>query len=74
MSSSARIVDARGMLCPWPVLRLCRAVREHAGAESFLVLADDPAADREIAQLCKERGWGFSHDANREHAFNVVIF
>jgi len=74
MTSSEIVVDARGMLCPWPVLRLGRAARELGGAGGILVLADDPAAHREIEQLCDERGWHFSRDDNRKHAFHVVIF
>jgi len=74
MTSAEILVDARGMLCPWPVLRVSRAARDLQGQGSIMVLADDPAADRELEQLCGERGWRFSRDANREHAFHVVIF
>lgn len=48
-------IDARGMRCPWPVLRLARAARE--GAESVLILADDPIAPGEIAALAQVQGW-----------------
>lgn len=41
-------VDARGLRCPWPVLRAARALRE---ADCVEVLADDPAAARELAAL-----------------------
>ncbi len=40
------MIDARGMRCPWPALRLARALRNSPG-ESFALLADDPAAERE---------------------------
>lgn len=49
-------VDARGLRCPLPALRLARAVRE-GGAGSYLLRADDPAAQRDIPALCAERGW-----------------
>ena len=52
---SAALVDARGLRCPWPALRLARAVRE--GAASVRIVADDPAAPREITALAAERGW-----------------
>ena len=51
------LVDARGMLCPWPALRLSRAAREAGGRGRIRLLADDPAAPRELAALCHERGW-----------------
>ncbi|MFN4356172.1 sulfurtransferase TusA family protein [Sphingopyxis alaskensis] len=50
----ARLVDARGMRCPWPALRLARAMRE---AEAVLLVADDPNAGREVAALAAEHGW-----------------
>lgn len=48
------VVDARGMRCPWPALRLARALRE---ASDVLLLADDPQAGREVAALADEHGW-----------------
>lgn len=50
----AQIVDARGMRCPWPVLRLARAMR---GQSSALLLADDDNAAREVKALAAEQGW-----------------
>jgi tRNA 2-thiouridine synthesizing protein A len=50
----ALIVDARGMRCPWPALRLARAMRD---AHDVLLIADDPQAGREIAALADEHGW-----------------
>ena len=47
------VVDARGMRCPWPALRLARAMR---GARDVLLLADDPQAGREAAALAAEHG------------------
>ncbi|ATE63421.1 sulfurtransferase TusA family protein [Rhizorhabdus dicambivorans] len=49
-------VDARGMRCPWPVLRLARAMRELGGGP-VLILADDPIAPGEIAALAAAQGW-----------------
>lgn len=48
------VVDARGMRCPWPALRLARAMR--AGRD-VLLLADDPQAEREVAALANDHGW-----------------
>jgi tRNA 2-thiouridine synthesizing protein A len=70
MSGDPRLVDARGMLCPWPVMRLSRAARE-AGSGAIRILADDPIAGKEIAALCAERGWTFS--AEGEDSFRVEL-
>jgi tRNA 2-thiouridine synthesizing protein A len=72
MSLDPRVVDARGMLCPWPVIRLSRAARE-LGTGRLRVLADDPAAPREIALLCQERGWHFSQEPQDKDTFEVLI-
>jgi len=53
--TKATEVDARGMRCPWPVIRLGRAMREKGGP--VLIRADDPIAGREIATLALARGW-----------------
>ncbi len=52
--AAAVVVDARGMRCPWPALRLARAMR---AASDVLLLADDPQAGREVAALAAEHGW-----------------
>ncbi|RJF86002.1 sulfurtransferase TusA family protein [Sphingomonas cavernae] len=51
------LVDARGMRCPWPVLRLARAAREAGAGATIRIVADDPIAAGEIAALAEERGW-----------------
>lgn len=73
MTGGEELVDARGLRCPWPVLRLCRAAREMASPGAIRILADDPAAGREIAQLCTERGWKFAADRAETDAFIVLI-
>ena len=52
-------VDARGMRCPWPALRLARAMRE---AADVLLIADDPQVGREVAALASEHGWRIEGD------------
>ncbi|WP_447750777.1 sulfurtransferase TusA family protein [Sphingopyxis fribergensis] len=62
-SASTLVVDARGMRCPWPALRLARAMRE---AADVLLIADDPQAGREVAILADEHGWQVEGDAAAE--------
>ncbi|WP_299329257.1 sulfurtransferase TusA family protein [Parasphingopyxis sp.] len=54
--SDARAVDidARGLKCPWPALRLARAMRQ---TDRAVIVADDPIAPAEIASLAGEQGW-----------------
>jgi tRNA 2-thiouridine synthesizing protein A len=54
---SALLLDLRGMRCPWPAIRVARAIREAPGGAEILAVADDPIAPREIAAVAGERGW-----------------
>ncbi len=46
------LIDARGMRCPWPAIRVAKAIRDGAPLP-IEVLADDPAAPRELAAVAK---------------------
>jgi TusA-related sulfurtransferase len=48
-------VDARGRMCPAPVIELARAARR-LGTGVVAVLADDPAAATDIPAWCSMRG------------------
>jgi len=51
------LLDLRGMRCPWPAIRVARAIREAQAGAVILAVADDPAAPREIGAVAAERGW-----------------
>ncbi|MFD1786444.1 sulfurtransferase TusA family protein [Sphingomonas floccifaciens] len=50
-------IDARGMRCPWPALRLAKALRN--ADDAVEVLADDPIAPRELENVAIAAGWTF---------------
>ena len=67
-------IDARGMRCPWPAIRLARALREHPG-EDIEILADDPAAGRELTQLAIAAGANIAAiEALGIHGFRVFPY
>ena len=47
-------VDARGLLCPLPVLRLARALRRAPAGTVAVLLATDPAAVADVEAFCRE--------------------
>lgn len=57
MADDPVVVNARGMKCPWPVLRAARALRE---AQAIVIEADDPIAPAELAALAASHGWTFA--------------
>ena len=48
-------IDARGLRCPLPVLRLRRLTEDRAGRVELLT--DDPAAEADVPAFARERGW-----------------
>ena len=51
-------VDARGLLCPLPVLRARKRLEPLAPGAVLEVLADDPAAAVDMPHFCAEAGHG----------------
>jgi tRNA 2-thiouridine synthesizing protein A len=49
-------VDARGVYCPIPVLRLAKAFRDQPAGTVARLLATDPAAVEDVEVFCRERG------------------
>jgi len=51
-------IDARGLKCPWPAIRLAKAMRD-SEAGDYLIRADDPAAPGEIERVALAAGASF---------------
>lgn len=49
-------VDARGLMCPLPLLRLKMALKEMAQGELVRVLATDPAAHLDLGVFIEQAG------------------
>ncbi|MEM6823692.1 MAG: sulfurtransferase TusA family protein [Pseudomonadota bacterium] len=49
-------LDARGLLCPLPVLKAAKRLRAMARGEVLRLLADDPAAVVDVPHFCTEQG------------------
>jgi tRNA 2-thiouridine synthesizing protein A len=63
-------IDARGMRCPWPVIRLAKAVRD--GANRVTIYADDPIAPAEIGALAETNGWTVTAD-DAGHCWHIAV-
>ena len=51
-----RVYDASGLLCPMPVLRANRALRELTSGQVLKVIATDPAASQDFPSYCRQTG------------------
>lgn len=55
-ASSTEVVDARGTLCPQPIIDLARWWRAHPEAAEVRLLADDEAARVDVPAWCRMTG------------------
>lgn len=56
---AAAVLDARGLRCPLPVIRLAALVRDRPELTTVVVLATDPAAAHDMPAWCRMRGHTF---------------
>lgn len=49
-------LDAKGLLCPLPVLKARKRLQALASGQVLRVLADDPAAIVDVPHFCAEAG------------------
>lgn len=50
------VLDARGLRCPVPVIRLARVARDAAPGALLTVVATDPAAQHDVPAWARMRG------------------
>ena len=56
ISESNKTIDVRGLYCPSPALQTTVELSKMQVGEILKVLADDPAAEDDISELCHKRG------------------
>ncbi len=69
-NAAPRVIDARGLKCPWPVLRAERAMRE---GQAFILLADDPVARDDVPAMARRHGWGALCDREAGAAVRISL-
>ena len=57
-----RLVDARGLLCPIPLLRARAALATLEPGDTLVVLATDPEAPIDLAALAADEGLVFERE------------
>jgi tRNA 2-thiouridine synthesizing protein A len=55
-ASDDRVLDARGLRCPLPVIRLAALLGDLPTGTDVVLLATDPAARSDVAAFCRMRG------------------
>lgn len=65
-------IDARGLSCPLPVLRLNKAIQGLAPGAEISLLATDPAARRDVPAYCAAHGHSVQETREAEY-FRFLI-
>ena len=66
-------LDARGLVCPEPLMLVRNRVREmHSGAVLH-IQATDPSTGRDFTNFCRFMGHELLHDEQREDVFHFWI-
>ena len=56
ISEPEKKLDVRGLYCPSPAMQTVVELSKMQIGQTLLVLADDPAAEHDITDLCRTRG------------------
>lgn len=66
-------IDARGLLCPLPVLRLRKHIKLLDAAETITLISDDPAAVLDVPHFCSEAGHTLLRVSEKDGAQHFVV-
>lgn len=66
-------LDARGLLCPLPVLKARKALKSLPKGAELHLLADDPAAIVDVPHYCAESGHELLRQTDRDDGQLYVI-
>ena len=72
-SLASEIIDARGLKCPLPVLKMEKRLERLAVGSTLTVLASDPMARIDIPLYCRQHGHAcVLEDQDGAMAFSIV--
>ena len=69
----SRILDAKGLNCPLPVLKARRALKQVAVGDCLTVLATDPAAGIDFRHFCNTTGHELVESSEADGVLTFVI-
>ena len=66
MTEISETLDARGLLCPLPVLKARKRLQSLPVGAVLQIWADDPAAVIDVPHFCREAGHGLLSQEDRD--------
>jgi tRNA 2-thiouridine synthesizing protein A len=73
MTDTELLVEARGLYCPIPVLRLAKAFRAQPAGTAARLLATDPAAVEDVEVFCRECGHELLESRRDAKGFSFLV-
>ncbi|QJE73316.1 sulfurtransferase TusA family protein [Aerophototrophica crusticola] len=73
MSDTDVLLDCSGLICPLPVLRARKRLKDLADGQVLRVLATDKAAPRDFETFCREAGHGLLENAGADGVYSFRI-
>ena len=68
-----RVLDAKGLNCPLPVLKTRKALRDVPLGDLLTVLATDPASTIDIRHFCNVSGHDLIESSEADGVYTYVI-
>jgi tRNA 2-thiouridine synthesizing protein A len=68
-----RILDAKGLNCPLPILKARKVLKDMALGETLEVLATDPGAVADFAAFCRSTGDALLESTQDGDVFRFLI-
>ena len=65
-------LDTRGLLCPLPVLKLRKLIKNIKQKEKIRLITDDPAAIVDVPHFCNEQSYRII-ESHKENLCDVFI-
>ncbi len=69
----AEMIDARGLLCPLPLLRLQQVVRVRQAGCKLWLQSTDPATPEDVVRWCRVNRHRVAHYELREGVHHVLV-
>lgn len=70
---SAQILDARGWICPLPVLRARKVLLSLPSGTRLTVLATDKNAPKDFSLFCEEQGHCLKEVRENDNVFEIDV-
>jgi len=66
-------LDAQGLACPMPIVKLTKAIKDLTSGDTITVIADDPGFEPDVQAWVEARGYELISLSETDSIFTAVI-